>query len=146
MKQFIILFGIILLGINSYAQPGKVAVDTNSVCMPVEIARQVAADLVKGDSAKAMLSLTIDELDLQKQKLGYKDSLILTAKLTEINLKEQLRNEKGQKEGYIALLDDSKKQYADLAKKFKKYRVKKTFTDILFTGGLIALTGLLIVK
>ena len=143
MKKLIVLIGIILLGITSNAQMSH---DTGSICMPTAVAKQVAADLIVGDSAKAMLSLTMDELDLTKQKLGYKDSLILTAKLTELNLKEQIRNEQGQKQGYIALLDDSKKQFALLAKEYKRYKVKKKFTDILFTGGLIALTTLLLTK
>jgi len=144
MKQLIIIISVIFFSVNAKSQIHSV--DTGSICMPTEVAKQVAADLVRGDSAKAMLALSLDELDLTKQKLGYKDSLILTAKLKEINLMEQIRNEQGQKNGYMALLDDSKKQYADLSKKFKRYKVKKTFTDILFTGGLIALTGLLIAK
>lgn len=144
MKQLIILIGIILFSIKTNAQTPYN--DTGSVCMPTEVAKRVAKDLIVGDSAKAMLVLTIDELDLQKQKLGYKDSLILTAKLKELNLIDQIRNEQGQKNGYIALLDNSKKEYADLSKRYKKYKVKKTFTDILFTGGLIVLTGLLISK
>lgn len=144
MKQLIIVISVILFGLTADAQIHSV--DTGSICMPTEIAKQVAVDLVRGDSAKAMLALSLDELDLTKQKLNYKDSIIFTAKLKEINLIEQIRNEQGQKNGYISLLDDSKKQYADLAKKFKRYKVRKTFTDILFTGGLIALTGLLIAK
>lgn len=144
MKKSIIVISVILFGLTADAQIHSV--DTGSICMPTEIAKQVAVDLVRGDSAKAMLALSLDELDLTKQKLNYKDSIIFTAKLKEINLIEQIRNEQGQKNGYISLLDDSKKQYADLAKKFKRYKVRKTFTDILFTGGLIALTGLLIAK
>ena len=143
MKQFIILFGIILFSIKIQAQTHQ---DTGSICMPTAIAKQVAADLIVGDSAKAMLYLTIDELDLTKQKLNYKDSMIFTGKIKEINLMEQIRNEQSQKNGYINLLEDSKKQYADLAKKYKRYKVKKTFTDVLFVGGLIALTSLLISK
>ncbi len=98
MKQFIILFGIILLSITSKAQTGN-----DAVCMPVEVAKQVAADLITGDSAKAMLALTEKELDLSKEKLSYKDSLILTAKLKEINLMDQVRNERTQKEAYVSL-------------------------------------------
>ena len=144
MKQLIIFVSIILFGITAQAQTRHA--DTRSVCMPTEIAKRVAKDLVVGDSAKAMLAFTINELDLQKQKLGYKDSLIFIAKLTELNLKEQIRNEQGQKNGYITLLDNCKNEYTILSKQYKKYKVKKTFTDILFTGGLIALTGLLIFK
>lgn len=143
MKHLIIIIGIILFGIKAEAQTYH---DTGSVCMPIDVAKQVASDLIVGDSAKAMLSLTEIELDLTKQKLSFKDSLILNSKLKEINLIEQLRNEKGQKEGYISLYENTKLQYTDLSKQFKRYKVKKTFTDILFTSGLIVLTGLLIYK
>lgn len=142
MKQLIILFSVILFSFSSKAQ---VPTD-NSVCMPVEVAKQVAADLIVGDSAKAMLALTEKELDLSKEKLEYKDSLILTAKLKEINLMDQVRNERTQKEAYVSLYNDAKNQYANLSKTYKRYRTKKTFTDVLFITGITALTGLLIFK
>lgn len=144
MKKLIVLIGIILFSIKATAQPPKVAVDTNSVCMPVEVARQVAADLVTGDSAKAMLSLTEFELDLTKQKLSYKDSLILNGRMKEINLLEQVRNEKFQKEYYVSLYQSSEKNYGELQKTFKRYKTKKTFTDILLIGATSVLTGTLI--
>lgn len=142
MKQLIILLSVILFSFSSKAQ---VSTD-NSVCMPVEVAKQVAADLIVGDSAKAMLALTEKELDLSKEKLEYKDSLILTAKLKEINLMDQVRNERTQKEAYVSLYNDAKNQYANLSKTYKRYRTKKTFTDVLFITGITALTGLLIFK
>ena len=143
MKHLILIISL-FLSITSYAQPGKVAVDTNSVCMPVEVARQVAADLVVGDSAKAMLSLTEVELDLTKQKLSFKDSLILNGKMKEINLLEQVRNEKFQKDYYVSLYQTSEKNYSALEKTFKRYKIKKSFTDILFIGATSVLTGTLI--
>jgi len=142
MKQLIILLSVMLFSFSSKAQ---VSTD-NSVCMPVEVAKQVAADLIVGDSAKAMLALTEKELDLSKEKLEYKDSLILTAKLKEINLMDQVRNERTQKEAYVSLYNDAKNQYANLSKTYKRYRTKKTFTDVLFITGITALTGLLIFK
>lgn len=114
--------------------------------MPSDIAKQVASDLIIGDSAKALLSLTMAELDLTKEKLSFKDSLIFTAKLKELNYIEQVRNEQAQKAGCNTLLENTKKEYATLAKQHKRLKVKKTITDILFTGGLIALTTLLITK
>jgi predicted acylesterase/phospholipase RssA len=143
MKKFIVLLSI-LLSIKATAQTSVVAVDTNSVCMPLEVARQVAADLVTGDSAKAMLSLTEFELDLTKQKLSYKDSLILNGRMKEINLLEQVRNEKFQKEYYVSLYNTSEKNYTALEKTFKRYKTKKTFTDMLFIGATSILTGTLI--
>lgn len=144
MKKLIVLIGIILFSIKATAQPPKVAVDTNSVCMPVDVARQVAADLVTGDSAKAMLSLTEFELDLTKQKLSYKDSLILNGRLKEINLMEQVKNERFQKEYYTSLYQTSEKNNSALEKTFKRYKAKKTITDILFIGATSVLTGTLI--
>jgi len=143
MKQLILLIGIILLGIKADAQTTH---DTASVCMPSEIAKQVAQDLLIGDSAKAMLALTIKELDLTKDKLSYKDSIIFTDKLKELNYIEQVRNEQNQKAGYVALLDNSKKEYAILAKQHKKLKVKKTFTEIILSAGLVTLATLLITK
>ena len=143
MKKFIVLLSI-LFSIKATAQTSIVAVDTNSVCMPVEVARQVAADLVTGDSAKAMLSLTEFELDLTKQKLSYKDSLILNGRLKEINLMEQVKNEKFQKEYYVSLYNTSEKNYTALEKTFKRYKIKKSFTDVLFIGATSVLTGTLI--
>lgn len=140
MKRLVTLF-IVLLSVKGYSQTGD-----NSVCMPVEVARQVAADLITGDSAKAILSLTEKELDLSKEKLNYKDSLILTAKLKELNLNEQLRNEKLQKDGYKSLYDNAVAQYNALSKDYRRYKTKKKFTDILFTAGLLTLGGLFIFK
>ena len=146
MKQLIILIGIILLSITSYAQPGKVAVDNNAVCMPADVAKQVAQDLIIGDSAKALLSLTEEELSLTKDKLSYKDSIILNGKLKELSLIEQVKNERTQKEYSISMYENVKKEYADLSKKYKKHKAKKTFTDVLFILGLAGLTGVLILK
>ena len=142
MKQLILLIGIFFV-IKAEAQTTH---DTASVCMPSEIAKQVAQDLLIGDSAKAMLALTMKELDLTKGKLSYKDSIIFTDKLKELNYIEQIRNEQNQKAGYISLLDNSKKEYAILAKQHKKLRVKKTFTEIILSAGLVTLATLLITK
>ena len=141
MKQLIILFGIILFSINVYSQD-----TSDAICMPTDVAKQIAQDLIVGDSAKAMLALTEEELTITKEKLSFKDSLILTAKLKEINLNDQLRNEKKKGEAYNALYEDSKKQYATLAKEYKKYKVKKKFTDVLLGAGLIGLVTMLISK
>lgn len=141
MKQLIILFGIILFSINVYSQ------DTSeAICMPVDVAKQIAEDLIVGDSAKAMLALTEEELTITKEKLSFKDSLILTGKMKELNLNDQLRNERKKTEAYNALYEDSKKQYATLAKEYKKYKVKKKFTDVLFGVGIVALVTVLVSK
>jgi hypothetical protein len=141
MKQLIILFGIILFSITVYSQD-----TSDAICMPTDVAKQIAQDLIVGDSAKAMLVLTEEELTITKEKLSFKDSLILTAKLKELNLNDQLRNEKKNTEAYNALYEDAKSQYATLAKEYKKYKVKKKITSVFYTAGLIVLVTLLISK
>jgi hypothetical protein len=141
MKQLIILFGIILFSINVYSQD-----TSDAICMPTDVAKQIAQDLIVGDSAKAMLVLTEEELTITKEKLSFKDSLILTAKLKELNLNDQLRNEKKNTQAYNALYEDAKNQYATLAKEYKKYKVKKKITNVFYTAGLVVLVTLLISK
>lgn len=143
MKKIILIFSIILF--SSFKGYSQKQVDT-TVCMPVEVAKQVAADLVTGDSAKAMLEVTIEELDLSNQKLSYKDSMIVSAKIKEINLMEQIKNEKSQKESYIALYTDSQRQFTNLSKEYKTYRWKKKLSGALMVTGLVLLTAATILK
>jgi hypothetical protein len=133
--KYILTILISLFSLTAIAQPPQ-----ESVCMPVEIAKQVAQDLVIGDSAKAMLTVALDELDLTKEKLSFKDSLILNARLKELNLKDQIRICEEQNKNYNLLYEDAKKQYAVLAKKHKRLKAKKTFIEIVGTsiiGGLV---------
>ena len=143
MKQLIILIGIILFGITSYAQPNP---DPNTVCMPTSVAKKIAEDLLIGDSTKASLYNIIEELGITRDKLSYKDSLIVIGKIKELNYNDMIKNEQIQKKAYIALFEESKKQYADLSKQYRRYKVKKTITDFLFTGGIIAVTGAFIYR
>ena len=68
MKQLIILFGIILFSINVYSQD-----TSDAICMPTDVAKQIAEDLIVGDSAKALLVLTEEELTITKEKLSFKE-------------------------------------------------------------------------
>lgn len=140
MKQLITLV-ILFFGLTAQAQ---VVRDSGSICMPAVVAKQIASDLLKGDSAKVILNITSQELDITKSKMGYKDSIITAFKIKESLLSQQLRNETLQKEGYNALYNNVKIEYSTMAKSFKKYKVKSTFAIIILSAGVIASTGLLI--
>jgi len=142
MKKLLTLI-IILFSITAYAQPNP---DPNTVCMPTSVAKKIAEDLLIGDSAKASLYVTIEQLGITRDKLSFKDSLIVIGKIKELNYNEMIKNEQIQKKAYIALFEESKKQYADLSSQYRKYKVKKTITDFLFTGGIIAVTGAFIYR
>ena len=141
--KYLFIFIFTLASFLSYAQPTK---EEDAICMPTDVAKQIAQDLITGDSAKAVLNLTLDELDLTKEKLSYKDSIIFNDKLKEINLKEQIRIGDQQISNYKLIYEDSKKQYADLAKKYKRLKGKKTFTNILSIIVIGGLSYLYIIK
>ena len=139
MKKLIILIGIILFSINAHAQP-------DVVCMPADVAKQVARDLVIGDSAKALLNVAMEELNITNDKMSYKDSLILNSKLMEINLKTQIGNEQKQKLEVQSLYSNCKNEYASLAKKERKTRIGSRFKSAFFIPIVIALGILYILK
>lgn len=141
MKHLITLFTILLFSLTTKAQTIR---DTGCVCMPIDIAKKVAQDLVTGDSAKSMLTLVVGELDFTKEKLTYKDSLILTARIKELNLIDQVKNERIQKEAYMSLYEDSKRKYADLSKSYRRYKIKKSIVESLLGTAVAVLTGTII--
>ena len=134
--KYILTILISLLSVTAIAQP------QDQVCMPSEIAKQVAQDLIIGDSAKAILTVALDELELTREKMSFKDSLILNSRLKELNLRDQVRICEEQNKNYNLLYEDSKKQYAVLAKKYRRLKVKKTFVEILGIGIIGGLTYL----
>lgn len=92
----------------------------------------IVKDLVKGDSALAMLKAKEDQLILTEKKLIVKDSIISTYKLKELNYLSQVNNEMSKVEGW-------QKQYSELFKEHRKLKVKYRFTQILYCaiiGGL----------
>lgn len=139
MKKLIIIIGIILFSINAQAQP-------DVVCMPADVAKQVARDLVIGDSAKALLNVAMEELNITNDKISYKDSLILNSKLMEINLKTQIGNEQKQKLEVQSLYSNCKNEYTSLAKKERKTRIGSRFKSAFFIPIVIALGILYILK
>jgi hypothetical protein len=92
----------------------------------------IAKDLIKGDSAIAMLKVKEDQLILTEKKVIVKDSIINTYKLKEFNYLSQVNNEISKVEGW-------QKQYSELFKEHRKLKVKYRFTQILsyaIVGGL----------
>lgn len=119
---------------------------TPSVCIPGEVAKQITEDLIAGDSAYAMLNLAIAEVNENMKKLKVKDSVISQYQLKESYYLEQVSNQKTMKEAVSSLLSECNKDYTKLSKDFKKYKTKKKFTDILLTGGIIALVTIILTK
>jgi hypothetical protein len=116
--------------------------DTNNKekvkCFPVHVAKQIAKDLLKGDSAMAELKLVNEQLVKTEEKVSLKDSVISTMVTKENN--------------YISIIDAQDKKYTvmeDYSKKLefqlKKEKVKNKFTSILSGVAVLVLGTLLIV-
>lgn len=92
----------------------------------------IVKDLVKGDSALALLKIKEDQLALTEKKVVVKDSIISLYKSKELNYLSQVNNEMSKVEGW-------QKQYSELYKQHRKLKVKYRFTQILtyaIVGGL----------
>lgn len=128
---------ILSLSLTAFSQT-----DTNNKekvkCFPVHVAKQIAKDLLKGDSAMAELKLVNEQLVKTEEKVSLKDSVISTMVTKEKN--------------YISIIDAQDKKYTvmeDYSKKLefqlKKEKVKNKFTSILSGVAVLVLGTLLIV-
>ena len=92
----------------------------------------IAKDLIKGDSAIALLKVKEDQLSLTEKKVAAKDSVINIYKRKELNYLSQVNNE-------MAKITGWQTQYSELYKEHRKLKVKYRFTQILtyaIVGGL----------
>jgi hypothetical protein len=108
-------------------------------CLPISVFKQIAQDLLKGDSAIAQLKLSEQQIIHIENKVILKDSIINTMKAKEFNYIKVIDT---QNEKYNVMEKYSKKLEWDL----KKERVKGKFKSILGTGVIAVLTFFLITK
>jgi hypothetical protein len=111
----------------------------NTKCFPIPVVKQIMKDLMSGDSAKAQLKLTEEQLTQTEKKVVLKDSVINTLRLKETNYQTIIDSEK---QKFDIMEKYSKKLEFDL----KKEMVKNKFKSILGTGVIAVLTFFLITK
>ncbi len=129
--KYIITILLTLLSLSSFGQT-----DTNDVCMPYSVAKQIAQDLVIGDSAQELLSAVAEQLELTEKKVVLKDSVIGNLKNKELNLLEQVRNEKMAKESYITLYNGLEGEYKRVYMQYKKQKFINRIYKVGFWSGL----------
>ena len=112
---------------------------SNTKCFPIPVVKQIMKDLISGDSAKAQLKLTEEQLLHTENKVVLKDSVINTLRLKEVNYQTIIDSEK---QKFDIMEKYSKKLEFDL----KKEQVKNKFKSILGTGVIAVLTFFLITK
>ena len=137
MKKLIVLISILSLSLTAFSQTGTNNQPTK--CFPIPVVKQITKDLMSGDSAKAVLKLTEQQLAETENKVIMKDSVITMLRDKESN--------------YIKMLDAQNQKYSILeahTKKIewalKKEKVKNKFKSVLSVGAILALTFLLLTK
>ena len=111
----------------------------DTVKIPTPVAKQIAKDLVSGDSAKAILEVTKEQLTLTESKVVLKDSIISNHIQKGIMYEERIKNEQLKFETQGKFVDELRKQN-------KKLKVKLVFTKITLGGIIGGLTYLYITK
>lgn len=129
MNKVKLLIVSLLLSSIAFSQS---VTDTSKLVISYPVAKMIAKDLIKGDSAIALLQLKETELALVQKKVISKDSVISIYKLKESNYIQQVIGERQKIEGW-------QESYRLLQKENKNLKVKYRFTKILsyaIIGGL----------
>ena len=124
-----LLFILLLCPLFTLSQT-KVEPDT--IKLPTPVAKAIAKDLVSYDSLKAIHKLTVDELNLTKEKTSVQSSIIKAHEEKGIMYEQRITNEQ---EKYKV----QGKWLEDLRKDNKKLKTELRFVKILtvaITGGL----------
>jgi hypothetical protein len=117
-------------------------IDTNKEpvkCFPIPIVKQITKDLLSGDSAKAQLKLTEQQLYKTENIVEKKDSVISIMRVKEENYNTIILT---QNKKYSILENHTKQLEWDL----KKLKVKNKFTSILSGSAILILGTFLIIK
>jgi hypothetical protein len=133
-----VLTTILSLSLTAFSQT-----DTNNKekvkCFPIHVAKQIAKDLLRGDSAIAELKLTNEQLIKTEEKVVLKDSVISTMVIKEKNYISII----GAQDSKFTVMDNYSKK---LEFQLKKEKVKNKFTSILSGVAVLVLGTILIVN
>ena len=136
-----ILTVIILLNFTIFSQ-----IDTNKVCLPYQISKKIAIDLIRGDSAIAELKQTNILINQYKQSIIERDTIIeLYKKKTDLYIKEiSLRDTTLSLQKYMIyeLKYENQKQYSQL----KIYKTTTKYLSVGLMGTLAVISYILYIK
>lgn len=127
---------LVVASLTTFSQKG-IKNDTTQICFDVETAKQIAKDLISGDSAKEILKFTEQQLSETEKKVFVKDSII-----TKLN--ESVSN-------YEVIVNDQKNKYelADKENRKLNIQIKKmkfiTKLKSYVGGGLLGIAALIII-
>ena len=136
-----ILLIILLLSSTSFSQK-----DTSKLCLDYKVAKQVAIDLVRGDSAIAELEQTNLLVDQLTFKTTQQDSIINVYKDKDANCLSQIDNYNKIREQHNLIINGLEKDIESIKKENKNLRKATTFLGAGFLGVLVSVITLAFVK
>ncbi len=129
------LISLLTLSLTAFSQTGTSNQPTK--CFTIPVVKQITKDLLSGDSAKAQLKLTEQQLFETEKKVEKKDSIITLLRMKENN--------------YLTIIDAHEEKYSTLdshTKKLetnlKKEKIKNKLTSGVGSIAILTLTILLI--
>lgn len=137
MKNLIIVL-FVLLTTSSFGQK-TVQIDTNTICFPTEVGRQILTDLNELDKLKKEKILTDEEIKNLELKTVNQDSIISKLEQKDVNNKILIE---ANKEKYTLVEEDNK----NLRQEIKKNKLKNTIVNIVSGAVLTTITFVEIFK
>lgn len=128
----------LLLSLNAFSQSdtSKVKKDSCSITLSCDVAKRVAVDLVRGDSARAELEATQQLVGLLNQKIAKQDSLRLVYAGQVLNLQHQVNIQGAKEEEYIKIVN---KLEGDNRKQKRVIKTLGVVAGVFFTSTLTLL-------
>ena len=136
-----ILLIILLLSSTSFSQK-----DTSKLCLDYSVAKQVAIDLVRGDSAIAELEQTNLLVDQLTFKTTQQDSIINVYKDKDANCLSQINNYNKIREQHTIMVNGLEKDIESIKRENKNLRKATTFLGAGFLGVLVSVITLAFIK
>jgi hypothetical protein len=137
MKRLIMLVSIVISSLTAFSQTGTDSIPSKS--FPLPVVKMIIKDILSGDSAKAQLKITNEQLQETKKIVSMKDSVISKLELKNSNSELIINSERDK----FSIIDEQLKK---TEKQLRKERIKTKIFKSLTTIGTLAIGALLIVN
>lgn len=141
VKKLGILTIILLLSSTIFSQK-----DTSKICFDYKVAKQIALDLTKGDSARAELKVTKDLVEKLNGKITEQDSVIKIYIKKDTNYLSQVKTYADIQEKQSVVITGLEKDVANLTEKNNNLKKGVQWLAGGFLGTLISLLTFSLVK
>jgi hypothetical protein len=137
MRRLIMLVSIVISSLTAFSQTGTDSIPSKS--FPLPVVKMIIKDILSGDSAKAQLKITNEQLQETKKIVSMKDSVISKLELKNSNSELIINSERDK----FSIIDEQLKK---TEKQLRKERIKTKIFKSLTTISTLAIGALLIVN